>query len=198
MTSQPMISRRAAIGGGIAGLAGLSGLMLFPAQLLAKEPASDAFVVLLKGRYQPVVRGPSLGLSSVNLDDGSYSTVPIYPVSGTPGNKDPNKAVGNFYVQFAGSLCGGAVFQKMQLVTSMTGMFSGQPTRRLDETTKMVIETAEVTAPVVSTFSDFRTVDGVKMAFVTEQKLPTASLRTTFSEVAFDVPVDDAKFSMPK
>ena len=104
-TSQPLISRRAAIGGGIAGLAGLSGLMLFPAQLLAKEPASDAFVVLLKGRYQPVVRGPSLGLSSVDLDDGSYSTVPIYPVSGAPGNKDPNKAVGNFYVQFAGSLC---------------------------------------------------------------------------------------------
>ena len=39
----------------------------------------------------------------------------------------------------AGSLCGGAVFQKMQLVTGMTGMFSGQPTRRLDETTKMVV-----------------------------------------------------------
>jgi outer membrane lipoprotein-sorting protein len=63
---------------------------------------------------------------------------------------------------------------------------------------EMVIETAEMTAPVVSTFSDFRTVDGVKMAFVTEQKLPTASLRTTFSEVTFDVPVDDAKFAMPK
>jgi hypothetical protein len=39
----------------------------------------------------------------------------------------------------AGSLCGGAVFQKMQIVTSMTGMFSGEPTRRLDETTKMVL-----------------------------------------------------------
>jgi hypothetical protein len=105
MSSQPLISRRAAIGGGIAGLAGLGGLLLFPAQLLAKQPAGDAFVVLLKGRYQPVVRGPSLGLSSVDLDDGSYSTVPIYPVSGTPGNKDLNKAIGTFYVQFAGSLC---------------------------------------------------------------------------------------------
>ena len=63
---------------------------------------------------------------------------------------------------------------------------------------EMVLETAEVTAPVVSNFSDFRTVDGVKMAFVTEQKLPTASLRTKFTEVTFDVPVDDAKFSMPK
>jgi hypothetical protein len=105
MTSQPLISRRAALGGGVAGLAGLGGLLLFPGTLLAKEPARDDFVVLLKGRYQPVVRGPSLGLSSVNLDDGSYSTVPIYPVSGTPGNTDPNKAIGTFYVQFAASLC---------------------------------------------------------------------------------------------
>ena len=105
MTSQPLISRRAAIGGGVAGLVGLGGLLAFPAQMLARQPAGDAFVVLLKGRYQPVVRGPSLGLSSIDLDDGTYSTVPIYPVSGTPGNKNLNKAVGTFYVQFAGSLC---------------------------------------------------------------------------------------------
>ena len=104
-TNQPLISRRAAIGGGMAGLVGLGGLLTFPAQVLARQPASDAFVVLLKGRYQPVVRGPSLGLSSVDLDDGSYSTVPIYPVSGAPGNKNVNKAVGTFYVQFSGSLC---------------------------------------------------------------------------------------------
>jgi hypothetical protein len=101
-TSQPLISRRAVIG---AGMAGLGGLLISPAALLAKAPPSDGFVVLLKGRYRPVVRGPSLGLSSVNLDDGSYSTVPIYPVSGIPGNKNLNKAVGKFYVQFAGDLC---------------------------------------------------------------------------------------------
>ena len=105
MTSQPMISRRAALGGGIAGLAGIGGMLLFPAQLLAKESAREDFVVLLKGRYQPVVRGPNLGLSSVNLDDGSYSTVSIYPVNGTPGSTTPNKAIGTFYVQFAGDLC---------------------------------------------------------------------------------------------
>jgi hypothetical protein len=40
---------------------------------------------------------------------------------------------------FAGSLCGGAVFQKMAIITGMTGMFSGQPRRRLDETAKMVV-----------------------------------------------------------
>jgi hypothetical protein len=100
-TNQPMISRRAAIGGG---LAGLGGLLLFPGQLIAKEP-SDSFVVLLKGLYQPVVHGPNLGLSTVNLSDGSYSTTRIYPVSGTPGNTNQNEAVGNFFVQFDGDLC---------------------------------------------------------------------------------------------
>jgi hypothetical protein len=101
-TKQHVISRRAAIGGG---LAGLGGLMLLPGQLLAAAVPSNSFVVLLKGRYQPVVRGPNLGLSSVNLSDGSYSTVPIYPVSGAPGNQNLNKAVGTFYVQFVGDLC---------------------------------------------------------------------------------------------
>jgi hypothetical protein len=97
MTSLPVISRRAAIGGGLAGLAALGGMALFPGQLLAKAAVpSDQFVVLLKGRYQPVVRGPNLGLSAVNLDDGSYSTVGIYAVSGTPGNQNQNKAIGTF------------------------------------------------------------------------------------------------------
>ena len=105
-TSQPVISRRAAIGGGLAGLAGIGGLLLFPGQALGKAASvDDSFVVLLKGRYEPVVQGPNLGLSAVDLNDGSYSTVPIYPVRGAPGNANPNKAVGRFYVQFAGDLC---------------------------------------------------------------------------------------------
>ena len=66
---------------------------------------NDSFVVLLKGLYQPVVHGPNLGLSTVDLNDGSYSTTSIYPVSGTPGNQNQNKAVGTFYVQFDGDLC---------------------------------------------------------------------------------------------
>jgi len=97
------ISRRAAIGGG---LAGLGGLLLFPSQLLAKPAVpTDSFVVLLKGLYRPVVSGPNLGLSTVDLDDGSYSTTLIYPVSGTPGNQNESKAFGTFYVQFEGDLC---------------------------------------------------------------------------------------------
>ena len=62
-------------------------------------------MILLKGLYQPVVHGPSLGLSMVDLSDGSYSTTKIYPVSGVPGNTNPDKSIGDFYVQFVGDLC---------------------------------------------------------------------------------------------
>jgi hypothetical protein len=103
ITDPPLISRRAVIGGG---LVGMGGLLLFPSQLLARSPVpGDSFVVLLKGVYQPVVRGPNLGLSTVDLSDGSYSTTSIYPVSGTPGNQNQGKRVGTFYVQFEGDLC---------------------------------------------------------------------------------------------
>jgi hypothetical protein len=101
--SDRLITRRAAIGGG---LVGLGGLLLFPGLSLARAAVpNDPFVIVLKGLFQPVVRGPHLGLSSVDLSDGSYSTVPIYPVSGVPGNTDLNKAIGDFYVQMAGELC---------------------------------------------------------------------------------------------
>jgi len=43
---------------------------------------------------------------------------------------------------FAGSLVGGSVFQKMAMVTAMTGMLSGSATQRLTETTAMVIRMA--------------------------------------------------------
>ena len=70
-----------------------------------KAVRRDSFVLLLKGLYQPVVHGPNLGLSVVDLNDGSYSTTKIYPVSGIPGNTNPNKAIGRFYQQFDGNLC---------------------------------------------------------------------------------------------
>jgi hypothetical protein len=102
IASRP-ISRRAVIGGG---LAGLGGLLLFPSQMLAKAAVpDDSFVVLLKGLYRPVVDGPNLGLSTVNLNDGSYSTTSIYHVRGTPGNQGQSKPIGTFYVQFEGDLC---------------------------------------------------------------------------------------------
>ncbi len=42
----------------------------------------------------------------------------------------------------SGSLVGGAVFQKMALVTAMTGMLSGSATQRLSETMAMVLRMA--------------------------------------------------------
>jgi hypothetical protein len=97
-TDQTVVNRKAALSGGLAALA-------LPGQAQAKTQPDDSFVVLLKGLYQPVTHGPNLGLSIVDLNDGSYSTTRIYPVSGTPGNKNQNKAIGDFYVQFAGDLC---------------------------------------------------------------------------------------------
>jgi hypothetical protein len=103
ITSPARINRRTAIGGAVVALTPL----LFPGRVLAQGKAApnNSFVILLKGLYQPVVHGPNLGLSTVDLSDGSYSTTKIYPVSGTPGNKNVNETIGDFYVQFSGDLC---------------------------------------------------------------------------------------------
>jgi hypothetical protein len=70
---------------------------------------NDPFILLLQGIYQPVPigKGPlhNLGLTTVNLSDGSYSKTRIYPIFGVDGANDQKKAIGSFYVQFAGSLC---------------------------------------------------------------------------------------------
>ena len=69
------IQRRTVIGGALAAL------LSVPGRVMAQGNAvpDDSFVVLLKGLYQPVVKGPNLGLSMVDLNDGSYSTTRIYP-----------------------------------------------------------------------------------------------------------------------
>jgi hypothetical protein len=103
ITDQTTVNRKTAIGGGLVALTAL----VLPGQVRAqaKTQPDNSFVVLLKGLYQPVTHGPNLGLSMVDLNDGSYSTTRIYPVNGTPGSSNPNKPVGNFYVQFNGDLC---------------------------------------------------------------------------------------------
>ena len=97
------IQRRTMIGGA------LVALLSSPGRVMAQGPAvavpNDSFVLLLKGIYEPVVHAPNLGLSMVNLDDGSYSKTLIYPVNGIPGNTNVNKAIGTFYAQFTGDLC---------------------------------------------------------------------------------------------
>ena len=108
-----MISRRTAIGGAIGG-----GVVTLLAPQLAtahERPRKRApLVPLLRGLYQPVVDGPDLGLSMIDLSDGSYSTTKIYPAMGFPGHTDVLEEIGDFYVQFAGMLCaydlpGGAI-----------------------------------------------------------------------------------------
>ena len=107
--------RRTFIGGA------LGALLASPGRVLAKDAdtPNDPFIVLLTGVYQPVPAGQgpksNLGLTTVNLNDGSYSVTQIYPVFGIDGtNEDKKKAIGTFYVQFDGSLCaynlpGGAI-----------------------------------------------------------------------------------------
>jgi hypothetical protein len=112
--NEAVVTRRTVIGGAIGGA--LVTLVARPELATAKEKDKQpaALVLLLKGLYQPVAKGPDLGLSTVDLSDGSYSTTKIYPVSGVPGHRDVLDAIGDFYVQFAGNLCaydipGGAV-----------------------------------------------------------------------------------------
>jgi hypothetical protein len=93
--------RRALIGGAMGGA--LVALLSSPGQVMARERAvpSDPFIVLLKGVYHPVVHAPNLGLTTVNLTDGSYSTTKIYPVFGVAGSGDNGNhedgAIGNFF-----------------------------------------------------------------------------------------------------
>jgi hypothetical protein len=97
------LDRKKVISGGLVGLAALA----LPGQVRAQSRAQpdDSFVLLLKGLYQPLTQGPNLGLSMVDLNDGSYSTTRIYPVHGTPGNTNLTQPIGHFYVQFDGDLC---------------------------------------------------------------------------------------------
>jgi hypothetical protein len=99
-----VLNRRTAVIGGVS--VALTSLVL-PGRAMADDAGGhdDLLELLLKGKYEPVVHGPNLGLKTVNLDDGSYSTTKIYPVVGIPGHKNLHKSIGNFYVQFAGDLC---------------------------------------------------------------------------------------------
>jgi len=98
------IQRRTLIGGALAALLSAP-LLSASGRVMAHAQAvpNDSFVLLLKGVYEPVVVGPNLGLSEVNLSDGSYSKTRIYPVTGIPGNTNTDQTVGDFYVQFSGA-----------------------------------------------------------------------------------------------
>jgi hypothetical protein len=98
---------------------------LLSAPLLAAVPAplnpkagiqnGDTFSVLLEGPYAPVAEGQgprgNLGLTTVDLSDGSFSKTKIFRVEDSGRDR---ARIGTFYVQFAGSsaaydLPGGAI-----------------------------------------------------------------------------------------
>jgi hypothetical protein len=152
ITNQAVISRRAAIGRGLAGLAGLGGLLLFPGQVLAKKADHDhdSFVILLEGLYKPVVHAPDLGLSTVHLNDGSYSRTKIYRVKGghgdegNRGHRSEKKAIGNFYVQFVGDLCaydipGGSIAMRFDGIPDFVSVSDGLGGVFLEGTAELTI-----------------------------------------------------------
>ena len=122
------IERRTLIGGGLAAL--LAAACSSPTENRAQRLSSsglvnaegrdegtdegrsvpnDPFIILLKGLYQPVPvgHGPdhNLGLSKVNLSDGSYSRTKIYPIFGIRGSTHQDKSIGTFYVSLVTGLC---------------------------------------------------------------------------------------------
>jgi hypothetical protein len=60
-----------------------------------------------------------------------------------------------------------------------------------------IVTTDAATVPVVTTLSDYRVVGGIKLPFVSEQQLPSATMRITATDATFDVKIDDAKFAKP-
>jgi len=99
---------------------------------------ADTFSILLEGPYKAVAKGhgPDLGLTTVDLSDGSFSKTKIFRVSGLPeedrehGNRDggTKKPIGTFYVQFADvhaayDLPGGAI----------TMVFTGQNVQEIPD-----------------------------------------------------------------
>ena len=116
--------RRTFVGGALAALLASSGRAM--AERDDRQP-NNPLILLLHGLYQPVVHGPELGLSTVNLSDGSYSTTKIYPVYGVPEIEKEDQrddgAIGNFFVSLTKGLCayelpGGALAMQF---TNFTG-----------------------------------------------------------------------------
>jgi hypothetical protein len=94
----------------------------------------NRFAILLSGVYKsvPLGEGPknNLGLSQVNLSNGSFSKVKFSAVSGIAGKGD--KEIGTFYVQVTGMLCaydlpGGSISAMFTLTHDVTTDYQESP-----------------------------------------------------------------------
>src|SRR5262245_3560929 len=127
-TGPSLISRRAAIGGAFGGA--LVTLLARPDLAMAGGKLANPFGLLLRGRYKPVTNGPDLGLSTVDLSDGSYSKTKIYPAFGMAGHSNVLKPIGDFYTQFAGNLAaydlpGGAIAMQFTMHSNIDKVSDG-------------------------------------------------------------------------
>lgn len=79
------MQRRIVMGGALAALV-ISPRLITADDGEDKKAPNDPFILLLTGIYQPVAAGQgpesNLGLTKVNLNDGTYSATQIYPVFG--------------------------------------------------------------------------------------------------------------------
>ena len=95
-----------------------------------EQRINNRFAILLSGVYQPVTKGHgpkgNLGLTTVDLSDGSYIKVKFYPLIGLPGDKNQDKPIGTFYVQYpTGNLCayelpGGSIAAMFTMIHDVT------------------------------------------------------------------------------
>lgn len=70
-----------------------------------KPAPNDPIVLLLKGIYQPATNAPNLGLSGVNLNDGTWIVTEIHRATSIPGSTNESSAVvGHFYAQTTSAL----------------------------------------------------------------------------------------------
>ena len=84
----------------------LVALLSFPGEAGQPLSSSSPFVILLEGVYEPVVNAPNLGLSQVDLRDQTLIPMKVGIYNRDSGVPTPTeKAIGTFYVQFAGDLC---------------------------------------------------------------------------------------------
>lgn len=93
-----------------------------------KPAPNDPLILWLKGIYMPAANAPNLGLSGINLNDGTWIVTDILRVTSVSGSTNQSDAVlGHFYSQTTSALVaydlpGGAILMQF---TGGSGPFNG-------------------------------------------------------------------------